>query len=528
MLTVQDSLRSELTYNAVIRNDAVSPAELQELRNAILAQLSHPPDIVPNVNRMEFNYCVYLLSILRLETLRVSHSTDPDAPRAIFQYLNVKSIRKDKSKIWDCLLVVAGKVFDAYLAACAQRRNDAHLEQELEAQAEFLLVQFNHISKEIRRCADRCLSALVEAFPHLLWNGRVLRTALEILHLLSWSLRLDPNRESPSLVVPGLKEEELKITLLDTLEGRRSVRNDFASRSQQILMEAMKWAPGTTASHLQSFVSSKGRSEVSELKQHAGLGMTIESILKTKAEALAGLPPPGVKAEVALGEADLSSQYVSSLALRSYYVGEVEGMLAYEGSEEGGRLAERLREELETACRSIQDAQLIRKALLRVTALFILSRHLDRRSLRCLCWAPVWHFTELTMESAILCWQWLLVARADVQIEFLEELCGAWQGAMDARLGLFRRDPPSSSPLAAPHDSDLKPNPPFLLPHKAWIKFLAERMEIAKYCSQDEVEMFLLMFQVSFCRTQEFQYTKGSEKYIAKLFLSDCGMLKLK
>lgn len=49
-------------------------------------------------------------------------------------------------------------------------------------------------------------------------------------------------------------------------------------------------------------------------------------------------------------------------------------MLAYEENEASGRLASRLRLELETACRQIQDAQLIRKALLRVAALFIISK----------------------------------------------------------------------------------------------------------------------------------------------------------
>lgn len=65
-------------------------AELQELRNSILAELEHPPDVVPLVNKMEFAQCVYLLAVYRLETLRVTYSTRKDAVHCIFKYLEEK------------------------------------------------------------------------------------------------------------------------------------------------------------------------------------------------------------------------------------------------------------------------------------------------------------------------------------------------------------------------------------------------------------------------------------------------------
>ena len=101
--------------------------------------------------------------------------------------------------------------------------------------------------------ADKCLSALVDLFPHILWSVRVLSSALEIVQLLSCSLRLDANRESPHLQPQGLPWQ---ITLLDTYEGRRTVAKDFAGRVEQILSEAMRWAPGTTQSHLQVILCS--------------------------------------------------------------------------------------------------------------------------------------------------------------------------------------------------------------------------------------------------------------------------------
>ena len=47
-------------------------------------------------------------------------------------------------------------------------------ENELVFHAHFLLVQFNNVHKRMRRVADKYLSGLVDKYPHLLWNGKVL------------------------------------------------------------------------------------------------------------------------------------------------------------------------------------------------------------------------------------------------------------------------------------------------------------------------------------------------------------------
>lgn len=83
-----------------------------------------------------------------------------------------------------CVMVVAHRIFHAYLKCAAKRPNDDVLEAELEQQAQFLLVYFNHISKDVRRCADKCLSLLVDQFPRILWSANVIATALEILQVL--------------------------------------------------------------------------------------------------------------------------------------------------------------------------------------------------------------------------------------------------------------------------------------------------------------------------------------------------------
>ena len=70
-------------------------AELNEVRTSLLEALSNPAEIITLVNRLNFGQCTYLLSVYRLESLRVS--SDPGKFYSIFDYLEDKAIEKDKA-----------------------------------------------------------------------------------------------------------------------------------------------------------------------------------------------------------------------------------------------------------------------------------------------------------------------------------------------------------------------------------------------------------------------------------------------
>ncbi|KAJ8891196.1 hypothetical protein PR048_010711 [Dryococelus australis] len=74
---------------------------------------------------------------------------------------------------------------------------------------------------------------VVHRFPHLLWNCRVLWCMLDILQVLSYSLDLDPNEETPMLKVPS--SPGYILMLMDTLEARevRSVIQAVSSLDQR-------------------------------------------------------------------------------------------------------------------------------------------------------------------------------------------------------------------------------------------------------------------------------------------------------
>jgi hypothetical protein len=82
--------------------------------------------------------------------------------------------------------------------------NDENIRRELESLAQFLLIQFNNILREIRRVADVCLAKLIDSFPFLLWNGKIITTSLLIMKALIKNIDEDPNCTQSSIEFPDM------------------------------------------------------------------------------------------------------------------------------------------------------------------------------------------------------------------------------------------------------------------------------------------------------------------------------------
>jgi len=47
--------------------------------------------------------------------------------------------------------------------------------------------------------------------------------------------------------------------------------------------------------------------------------------------------------------------------------------------------------------------------------------------LHVVAWSQVMLFTTKAMRTAVECWQWLTTSRADLELQFLQEMFAAWQ-----------------------------------------------------------------------------------------------------
>ncbi|TKR67531.1 hypothetical protein L596_023672 [Steinernema carpocapsae] len=486
VLIAQENLKSELIDNAAIRQESITPQELQEIRSQVCMELKLAPDVIPAVNRMDFAQCIYLLSVFRLEMMRVVHSTHCDAVHVIFKYLEDRAVRKDKGALWPCLLSAAVVIFDEYLVEC-KKQTTSTIDKHLQYHAEFLLVQFNHNLKEVRRCVDTCLAKLISTFPHLLWNGTLVSAALRLLQALSENLKSDPNCSSPTLSLPGLPWH---IQLQDSPDQRQAVVRDFSLRCEQILSEAMRWAPGCTYSHLQEYVANANALNDESIR------LTIEAVLKNnRSNASQALPLTHPHPHESESQTPSVSTYLSTLSMRSYYLGQVKGMLAtlksIDDQTAEQTLVDQLERSLKRACENGCDDEMT-ATIMQMTALFISLKEMRSRLLHALVRAPLYNFTESTMQLCVMSWNWILVARSEVQLHLLQEMASVWSIICQRGMGIYERDKRMEDPLSVQYSKRIAS--PYIQPHAAWIHFLHERLNIAKYSSQEQMELFEMMF----------------------------------
>lgn len=102
-------------------------------------------------------------------------------------------------------------------------------------------------------------------------------------------------------------------------------------------------------------------------------------------------------------------------------------------------------------------------------------------------------FTVSAVETAVECWQWVLTARQDLELCFIQDMVSAWQTSFEKKIGLFSEHVTLTSPIAAYEGCNLVPDPINVKPHSIWLQLIAEMVDTAKYSNRDKVEMFSVL-----------------------------------
>lgn len=188
------------------------------------------------------------------------------------------------------------------------------------------------------------------------------------------------------------------------------------------------------------------------------------------------------------------TSFIGQMNEKYNFVGVVRGLSK---SMNGSGMVRALVDDMHTSCSRKSETNL-REAMLKSAAYLVLLETSEsgetwtRELVHELSVACCHLFTRQIVSTAVECWSWVISSRGrDLEPLVCEEMLNAWQMSVDLRLGMFSRPIREPNPLAKEEQDVLKPQPPpDIDAHRCWIKYLQERLDIAKYKSELELELF--------------------------------------
>lgn len=392
----------------------------------------------------------------------------------------------------------------------------------------------------------------MDKFPHLLWSKSVLYGMLNALHQLSLTVSHEDIQEVK------IGKMERKVFLLDTANERGEILREFRQRSRQFIKTSVEWAPDTVLSHLQEYINEITKESYSN---HAGVSLATECMQSFSNDNQDGLGLVNLGSVIRpISAKSDSSRFMISMSNRQSHMSTVSAMLSL--CDDSTRRQEVLTSfcmDLDKASEQIRlmpeeddEAAMMTKHILTprkrvetpkamafkkfhdtlwkiTSSLILLKPAIDEKLMFSLTRAPLKLFHAATMKVVVECWNWLLSARPDIEMKFLQEMISSWYSSQTARLGLFQPDVEQYSPLAPDEDmkTNLQPYNPPIEPHDIWIRFIQERIEVAKYCSQEQVIMFTHMLQRTLeisVGKQDMMMSRHIEAAGTRFRLLSCGM----
>lgn len=360
-----------------------------------------------------------------------------------------------------------------------------------------IITAIGHSNKTIQQAATRYLKMIVNQYQQVLVKKECIATLFELFFAAKNVIQ-----ESPIAVTLKTFKNGSQISFPDSAAPKVELQNLVTSTIREWILRAISYAPQAALSSVQQ--------SLLERKKSAGLLPLLLEVTGNYAdEFFSEFQTKEAVLGAITNEDEMSSSVLSTLVSKaeSNFASCKECFLQYKKRlnafhhTDKSKLSESsyVNERVELSKLLESVSSLSQRAVFYAGALISAFRTFNfDRLIKKLVWYPIKVFTEKSISSAIVVWNWILASREDLSESLLSQIAFAWNYTLKEGYGIFSVPPLPKNPLSLEKekvvDNSHFANPK---PHQIWIDFLKERFTIAKQSNCLEQSILLAMVNVA-------------------------------
>jgi phosphatidylinositol 4-kinase len=462
---------------------------------------------------------LFVLTIYHLETMRAQSGSF----HTVFIYLENDTL--GSGLFASFIGAIADHAFSQFISFLeSEKKRDAKLtSHNLINHVIFLLVKLFSRKELAREKALKYIEDLMTKFSYLRWNRLCISSALDLLQKADAKRRtLDaiteciPQYEEIPLKIPfsdGVYVRNIVIDFPETLAIRETIFKSCGRLVSKWIEFSAGKVPIELLSVLQEYTQDHSFSIDNKSFFSESLGVTSSSSLKYIAAE--------IKSSMSISTAPA---FAISLSRRQKYIGIIQGLYesyicnpASSNIPFGVHMMQVLQRQFKEIQKASKENDLLRSRdvlykceslnnlasnfILTAAALLIWSlersekisadehKKIEQKDLmHYLCMCPAVVFTSEAMQSAIFAWHWLFSANGAFAVSLFLNMKVAWAYTIENRKGIFRKNVGDTllsgeypgCLFSAKHSSESDDVRVSLEPHRLWIDFMAESIEVTK------------------------------------------------
>lgn len=512
-------LDTDLEYNSVLRR-GFSEQELLKVRNLLTDVL---PSRSAEIKYLSFAQIIFLLSLYHIETMRASTGNFS----FILNYFSNESVTS--SRIAGLVEAIADQVFTNHINTSLVRRTSFALDDTTTQQIIQVLVNCCHRDEKMHSISLSCANKFFDAFPQLIFNRKILYTALELLQLLWLGCEGEFQDEYCPVFDFSSKLINVSIQFPDSYDHRKLLLKNLSDSVSKWLYLGKSAAASELDNHLQAYLYETSKSDnLTGIHYGRSMAMNCGRMLPYIKQSTDIVSQLGSLAP------DNTSNFAGTLLMKAHFLGRV-------SSVETSYLLD-LKSKLKHIYGLVKEQSPVllndMKVLLSEAAgwLVLHKDQADYDLVTYICWIPVYAFTVESIKLAISIWPWVSVERSDLEARLLSEIHFCWLWSINQRKGIFSFKLDIHSPFVhkmeySPTDSQKKVSNFKLVyntitPHTAWLEFLASRFDAFKNSKPELIDILGRILMISFKHCKEMTTNPLAREARFQLLLLGLKMLR--